>query len=225
MFNFNSLKSGTAALLALGITSAAVAPLMTITPASAQVQNRFPQREQQNLIVSSGTSIPVRYDKDKIVVMPDEKMSITLTVASDITNNEGRVVIPQGSKITGDIEPVSRGSRFVAREVTIYRRLADKQSMPFSISGTSNVVTRMEEVKKGASTGSILTGAAVGAGAAAAIAAITGDRAIATEELLGGAGLGAVGGLFLNRKKVEAVVIYPDQDLTVTLTSQFARRF
>lgn len=225
MFKFNNLKSGTAALLALGITSGAVAPLMTISPASAQVQNRFPQREQQNLVVSSGTSIPVRYDKDKIVVMPDEKMPITLTVASDVTNNEGRVVIPQGSKITGDIEPVSRGSRFVAREVTIYRRFADKQSIPFPIRGTSNVVTRIEEVKKGPSTDSILTGAAVGTGAAAAIAAITGDHAIATEELLGGAGLGAVGGLFLNRKKVEAVVIYPDQDLTVTLTSQFARRF
>lgn len=225
MFNFNSLKSGTAALLALGITSAAIAPFITISPASAQLQNRFPQRERQNLVVSSGTSIPVRYDKDKIVVMPDERLPLTLTVASDVTNNEGRVVIPQGSKITGDIEPVSGGSRFVAREVTIYRRFADKQSTPFSIRGTSNVVTRMEEVKKGANTTSILTGAAVGAGAAAAIAAITGDRAIATEELLGGAGLGAVGGLFLNRKKVEAVVIYPDRDLTVTLSSQFARRF
>jgi hypothetical protein len=225
MFDFNRLKSGTAALLVLGITSTAVAPLVTISPAAAQVQDRFPQRERQSFVLSSGTSIPVRYDKDKIVVMPDERMPITLTVASDITNNEGRVVIPQGSKITGDIEPVSGGSRFVAREVTIYRRLADKQSTPFSLRGTSNVVTRIEEVKKGASTSSILTGAAVGAGAAAAIAAITGDRAIATEEILGGAGLGAVGGLFLNRKKVEAVVIYPDRDLTVTLTSEFARRF
>ena len=198
---------------------------MTISPAAAQVQNRFPQRERQNLVVAPGTSIPVRYDKEKIVVMPDERMPITLTVASDITNNEGRVVIPQGSKITGDIQPVSGGSRFVAREVTIYRRLADKQSTPFSISGTSNVVTRLEEVKKGASARSILTGAAVGGAAAAAIASITGDRAIATEEILGGAGLGALGGLFLNRKKVEAVVIYPDRDLTLTLTSQFARGF
>ncbi len=225
MFDFNRLQSGTAALLALSITSTVGVPFVTMLPASAQVQNRFPQGEQRNLVVPSGTSISVRYDKDKIVVMPDETMPITLIVASDIVNSDGRVVIPQGSKITGNLEPASGGSQFVAREVTIYRRLADKQSMPFSINGTSNVVKRIEEVKKGASATSILTGAAVGGAAAAAIAAITGDRAIATEEVLGGAGLGALGGLFLNRKKVEAVVIYPDRDLTVRLTSQFARRF
>lgn len=224
MFNFNRLQSGTAAFLALSITSTVAVPFVTIAPASAQAQNRFPQRERLNLVVPSGTSIPVRYDKDKIVVMPDETMSLTLTVASDVANNEGRVVIPQGSKISGNLQPASGGSQFVAREVTIYRRLTDKQSPPFSIDATSNVVTRMEEVKKGASATSILTGAAVGAGAAAAIAAITGDHAIATEELLGGAGLGALGGLFLNRKKVDAVVIYP-RDLNLRLNSQFARRF
>jgi hypothetical protein len=103
--------------------------------------------------------------------------------------------------------------------------MADNQSTPFAISGTSNAVRRIEEVKKGTSATSILTGAAVGSAAAAAISAITGDRAIATEELLGGAGLGALGGLFLNRKKVDAVVIYPERDLTVRLTSEFARRF
>lgn len=225
MFNFNRLQSGTAALLALSFTSTVAVPFVTILPASAQVQNRFPQGERLNLVVPSGTSISVRYDKDKIVVMPDETMPISLTVASDVVNSDGRVVIPQGSKITGNLEPASGGSQFVAREVTIYRRLADKQSTPFSINGTSNVVRRIEEVKKGTSATSILTGAAVGGGAAAAIAAITGDRAIATEEVLGGAGLGALGGLFLNRKKVDAVVIYPDRDLTIQLTSQFARRF
>jgi hypothetical protein len=85
-------------------------------------------------------------------------------------------------------------------------------------------VRRIEEVKKGASTTSILTGAAVGGGAAAALAAITGDRALATEEILGGAGLGALGGFFLNRQKVDAVVIYPERDLTVRLNSQFSLR-
>ncbi len=251
MFNFNRLHSGTATLLALAVTSTTVVPFVTASGALAQYPypqnpnsyprnpnpypqnpnsyprntNSFPQREQLNLVAPSGTSIPVRYDKDKIVVMPDETMKVTLTVASDVTNNDGRVVIPQGSQITGDLQPASGGSQFVAREITIYRRMADKQSTPFSINGTSNVVTRIEEVKKGASATSILTGAAVGGAAAAAIAAITGDHAIATEELLGGAGLGALGGLFLNRKKVDAVVIYPERDLTVRLTSQFARRF
>ena len=83
---------------------------------------------------------------------------------------------------------------------------------------------RTEEITQGANTGSILQGAAIGGAAAAAIAALVGDRAIATEEILGGAGLGAIGGFFLNRKKANVLVVYPDQDLAVKLSSQFALR-
>ena len=228
MFNFNRLQSRTATLLTVLITSTAVAPLLTTVPVFAQ--SNFPQRERLNrerlnLVVPSGTSIPVRYDKEKIVVMPDETMSVTLIVAADVTSSEGKVVIPQGSQISGELQPVSGGSQFVAKEITLFRRRVDEQSKPFSISGRSNVVRRIEEVKKGASTTSILTGAAVGGGAAAALAAITGDRALATEEILGGAGLGALGGFFLNRQKVDAVVIYPERDLTVRLNSQFTLRY
>lgn len=227
MFNFNRLQSRTATLLTVLVTSTAVVPLLTT--GSVFAQSNFPQRERLNrerlnLVVPSGTSIPVRYDKEKIVVMPDETMPVTLTVAADVISSEGRVVIPQGSQISGELQPVSGGSQFVAREITLFRRRVDEQSKPFSISGRSNVVRRIEEVKKGASTTSILTGAAVGGGAAAALAAITGDRALATEEILGGAGLGALGGFFLNRQKVDAVVIYPERDLTVRLNSQFSLR-
>jgi hypothetical protein len=227
MFNFNRLQSRTATLLTVLVTSTAVVPLLTTGPVFAQ--SNFPQRERLNrerlnLVVPSGTSIPVRYDKEKIVVMPDETMPVTLTVAADVISSEGRVVIPQGSQISGELQPVSGGSQFVAREITLFRRRVDEQSKPFSISGRSNVVRRIEEVKKGASTTSILTGAAVGGGAAAALAAITGDRALATEEILGGAGLGALSGFFLNRQKVDAVVIYPERDLTVRLNSQFSLR-
>jgi hypothetical protein len=227
MLNFNRLQSRTATLLTVLVTSTAVVPLLTTGPVFAQ--SNFPQRERLNrerlnLVVPSGTSIPVRYDKEKIVVMPDETMPVTLTVAADVISSEGRVVIPQGSQISGELQPVSGGSQFVAKEITLFRRRVDEQSKPFSISGRSNVVRRIEEVKKGASTTSILTGAAVGGGAAAALAAITGDRALATEEILGGAGLGALGGFFLNRQKVDAVVIYPERDLTVRLNSQFSLR-
>jgi hypothetical protein len=69
-----------------------------------------------------------------------------------------------------------------------------------------------------------LEGAAIGGAAAAALAVLTGDRAIATEEVLGGAGLGALGGLFLNRKKANVVVVYPDRDLAVRLGSELALR-
>jgi hypothetical protein len=69
-----------------------------------------------------------------------------------------------------------------------------------------------------------LKGAAVGGAAAAAIGALTGDRAIATEEILGGAGLGALGGLLLGKRKVDVVVVNPNTDLNVTLRSALALR-
>ena len=222
MFNFNHFKSGTATLLALTITSSTVVPI--VTTASALAQGYPPRREQTNIFIPSGTSIPVRYDKEKIIVMPDETAPVTLTVATNVISSDGSVLIPEGSQISGDLKPVSGGTQFVAKELTFYRRQLEKQSRAFPINATSNVVTRTEEITKGSSTTSILTGAAVGGGAAAAISALTGNHSISALEVLGGAGLGAVGGALLNRPKVNAIVIYPSQDLTVRLTSEFDLR-
>lgn len=222
MFNFNHFKSGTVTLLALTITSSTVVPIVTTT--SVLAQGYPPRREQINRVIPSGTSIPVRYDQEKIIVMPDETAPVTLTVATNITSSDGSVLIPEGSQISGNLQPASGGTQFVAKELTFYRRQLDKQSRAFPINATSRVVTRTEEITKGVNTTSILTGAAVGGGAAAAISAITGDHSISALEVLGGAGLGAVGGALLNRPKVNAIVIYPSQDLTVRLTSEFDLR-
>lgn len=226
MVYLNPLKSGTAAILALTITSGGVVPIVTTAPAVAQ--SRFPQRSQveqrTNLVLPAGTTIPVNYNKDKVVLTPDETVPLTLKVAKNITGSDGKTVIPEGSEISGELRPVSGGTQFVAKELTVYMRRQDKQSKAFPINGTSYVVTRMEEVKQGASTTSILKGAAIGGAAASVIAAITGDRAIATEEVLGGAGLGAIGGLLLGKKQANLRVVYPQQDLTVRLNSQFAYR-
>lgn len=224
MFNFNPLKSGTATLLTLTITGSALVPIISTAPALAQTPNpRIEPREQVNIFVPSGTSIPVRYDKEKIILMADETVPITLTVASDIRSSDGSVLIPEGSKISGELKPASRGTQFVAKELTLYRRQLDKQSRPFSINATSNVVRRTQEISKGANTSSILTGAAVGGGAAAAISAIA-DRSINIPGVIGGGVAGALGGYFLGRKKVDAIVVYPRQDLNVKLTSDFDLR-
>ncbi len=61
--------------------------------------------------------------------------------------------------------------------------------------------------------------AALGAAAAAAIAAVTGDRAIATEEVLGGAGIATLLGLFLGRDSVTLASVNPNTDLAITLNS------
>jgi hypothetical protein len=60
----------------------------------------------------------------------------------------------------------------------------------------------------------------LGAAAAAAIAGVTGDRAIATEEVLGGAGIGTLIGVFLGRDKVDLYAVNPDTDLDLQLDSE-----
>ena len=84
-------------------------------------------------------------------------------------------------------------------------------------------MTRTETVGDGRNTAAIWQGAAAGAAAAAIIAGFTGDKAIATEEVLGGAGFGALAGfLFGGTKEKELISIDTQQDLDLTLTSDLA---
>jgi hypothetical protein len=97
---------------------------------------------------------------------------------------------------------------------------------PQSFNATSRIVTRTEEVSRGPNASSILVGAAVGSGAAAAIAGLTGNRRINPLEVLTGTGVGAVGGYLLgrNRSSTNVVVVNPDTDLDLTLRSDLIVR-
>ena len=218
MITSQKWRSATAAILALGITVGTSAPLVVATPAEAQ--QRISQFD--SIRIPSGSVIPVSYEKDKIVVTREETAPLTLTVARDIRTDRGRVLIPAGSQIVGALQPVRRGNQmgtqFVARELIISRR------QRYRIDGTSGIITRTERVQKGSSTGSLAQGAALGAAAAAALAGITGDKAIATEEVLGGAGIGALAGALLGRRSVDVIVIRPQQDLAVRLRSDIVLR-
>ena len=218
MMTSQKWRSATAAILAAGITVATSAPLVIATPASAQ--QRISQFD--SIRIPSGSVIPVSYEKEKIVVTAEETTPLTLTVARDIRTDQGRVLIPAGSQIVGELRPVRRGnqkgSQFVARELIVSRR------QRYRIDGYSGVITRTERIQKGAGTGSVAEGAALGAAAAAALAGITGDKAIATEEVLGGAGIGALAGVLLGRRSFDAIVIRPEEDLSVRLRSDIVLR-
>jgi hypothetical protein len=172
------------------------------------------------LAIPSGTTIPVRYDKEKILVTPDERAPLTLTVAANITTAEGTVLIPAGSQIVGELQPAPNrgGTRFVAQQLI----LPNNQRLP--INAISQAITKTEEVTKGASLSNILKDAALGAAAAAAVSAVTGDKAIATEEVLGGVGIGGLIGLFLGRDKVSLIAIDPDTDLNLRLREDLVIR-
>lgn len=221
MASINSWKSRTAALMALAITTSAAAPVFTSTPVSAQLfpssRNGNGSSTYRNITIPSGTTIPVRYDKaEKIVVSPDERLPVTLTVASNIVNRSGTVLIPAGSTIEGELEPAEGGSQFVARELVTYNRRQP-------INATSRVISQTT-VNRGAKTSNIIKGAVVGAAAAAALGGLTGDRHIGIGEILLGTGAGAAGGAVLGRNKADVVVIEPDTDLDITLRSSLALR-
>ena len=171
----------------------------------------------QAITIPSGTTIPVKYDQaERILVTKEETAPLTLTVAQNVVTSNGTVLIPAGSKVVGELRPATNGSQFFAEEI----QLAGGQK--YDLSANSEVITKTERIRKGVNAGNVVKNAALGAAAAAAISAVTGDRAIATEEVLGGAGVGTLVGLFLGRNSVDLVAIDPDTDLQLTLTSNLA---
>ncbi|HEY9692093.1 MAG TPA: S-layer homology domain-containing protein [Oculatellaceae cyanobacterium] len=164
-----------------------------------------------NYRIPSGTNIPVNYDKERILLTSNESVPLTLKVAANITTREGRVLIPAESQVTGQLQPGEGGVRFVAQTLI----MPDGTQMP--INATSSAITKTQTVTKGASVGTLIKDAALGAGAAAAITGVTGDRTITTGEVLGGAGIGTLLGLFLGRDRVDLVVVEPNTDLNVQL--------
>lgn len=209
-------KSGTALTLAMTTVSTLVIPLTFISLATAapvQVAQRFPDTWRNT--IPSGTEIPITYDKEKIIVTPGETAPIKLKVAQDITTSGGTVLIPEGSVIEGDLKPADDGTQFVAKNLVISGR-----STRMPIDATSNVITRRETINK-RSDPKILQGAAIGGAAAAVLSEVLGRIDIL--EVLGGAGLGALASVLIrDRDEVEVIVINPQEDLNLTLQSDFA---
>lgn len=165
------------------------------------------------VVIPQGTAIPVKYDRaDKILVTRDETAPLTLVVSQNVVTERGVVVIPAGSEVIGQIKPVknTKGSQFVAQKLIV-------NGKEYPLNATSEVITKTQTVQKGDRLGSALKNSVLGASAAAAVSAVTGDRAIATEEVLSGAAIGGLIGAFFGKKSVDLIVINPDTDLQMTI--------
>jgi hypothetical protein len=224
MLTLKKFQASTALLLTLGMTSAGFAPLAIAakaeaTPAPYSLAQLFPsQRVAQRVRIPGGTIIPVTYDKaNKIVVAPTEKLPVTLTVSRNIRSSSGTLLIAAGSRVEGELRPASGGTQFVAN--TLVMTNGDR----LALDASSDVVTTKETISQGTNVGGILTGAAIGSGAAAIISGVTGNKRVTLAKVLIGTGAGALGGLLLaGKKKAEVVVINPNTDLNLTLNSALA---
>ncbi|MDF5706612.1 MAG: S-layer homology domain-containing protein [Nostoc sp. S4] len=173
-----------------------------------------------SVTIPQGTAIPVKYDKaEKILVTKDETAPLTLTVSQNVVTPEGSVVIPSGSQVIGQLKPATGGSQFVAEKLVL------TTGQEYQLNASSEVITKTQTIKKGISTGAIIKDTVLGAGAAAAVSGVTGDRAIATEEVLGGAGIGALVGLFFGKKSVDLIAIDPNTDLQMTINQNLLVSF
>lgn len=197
---------------AIGATPPPIAPTAQMPNPSP---NPTPALFRRSTVLPSGTAIPTRYrgeqgEAERLVVMPDETAQITLTVRQAVTR-DGAIVIPAGSTIAGTLEPSGEQRvQFLARDLT----LPDGRTQ--AINAQSGPIGRPETLREGASTRQILTGAAIGAGAATVLSEIFGR--IDLWEVLAGAGAGAVGGLLTGRRSVDVVVVEAT-DLELTLRS------
>lgn len=202
-------------LAALSFCTSAIAPfsLMPQAIAQTQVAQLFPGvPSYANPTIPAGARIPARYEEAaKIVVAPNETVPLTLIIPRTVRLSNGTVLIPTGSKISGQIQPVGEGSQFVAE--TLILPNGSRQS----ISARSEVITTRQEVQPGVNGDALIKGAAIGAGAAAILSGILGNHRITLGRILLGAGAGAAGGLVFGKKKAEVIVIDSNADLILTL--------
>ncbi|MHC0062812.1 conjugal transfer protein TrbI [Nostoc edaphicum CCNP1411] len=229
MTRLHQWKSGTAALMAMAVTTSVISPLLSLAPANAQYrigQDRIGQ--YGNVTIPSGVALPVTYEKETITIAPGESKSLTLRIANDIIDRNRNVLIPAGTKVNGRLESVDldsysrdtrdddnqgKGVRFVAQELEF------SNGQRQSINATSRTYTTTQKVSQGPSTGQVLTDAAIGAGAGLLGSLITGNRRVDDlKPVLGGAA-GAGASVLLRKKEGNAFVLRPAQDLRLTLNS------
>jgi hypothetical protein len=166
----------------------------------------------------AGTTLTVGHQAEKILVSLEEPEPVPLTLS---VNREvmvdGKVLIPAASQVAGEIRLEGEGARFYAKELVV-------NGSRIPLSATSGIVTRTQRVTKGANGLEIAAGAALGAGAAAAITGLTGDREVELITVLGGGAAGALAGYFLGRDSVTLISINPNTDLNLTLNAPLAMR-
>jgi hypothetical protein len=207
----NATRAEVAAFIYQALVKQGQAPVIS----SSYIVNQTPVATGP-VTIPSGTVIPVRYDQaQKVLVTKDETAPLTVTVDRNITTSDGKVLIPAGSQISGELRPADNGTRFVAQNL-----IMNGQQMP--INAASNVITTTESVSKGINVGNLVKDAALGSAAAAAISAVTGDRTITAGKVLIGTGAGSLVNLiqhFLGQDKVDLLSVQPNTDLSLKLLS------
>jgi hypothetical protein len=168
-------------------------------------QPRVAQVFRSTITLPAGQSIVTKFTgNETLYINSGQSLPVKLQVARDVIGNNGTVVIPAGATIDGEFVPANGGSKFVARTLT-------SRGATVALSGESDVIRDTKDPRE-TSLGSIATDAAIGAAGASILAAVTGDRAIATEEILAGTAAGVIIG---NTTAPQATVVEPKTEINL----------
>ncbi|MDY7015164.1 MAG: S-layer homology domain-containing protein [Cyanobacteriota bacterium] len=210
----NPVRNATRAEVAAFLYQALVSEGSASPVASAYIVRATPVAT--DFRIPAGTSIPVTYEREKILLVQEETVPVTLNVATNITTPDGKLLIPKDTRVAGELRPANNGTQFVAQELVF----ANGERVP--LNANSQVITTTESVRQGTSVTTLLRNAAIGSAAAAAISGVTGDRTITAGEVLLGTGSGLLATLIqrlIGAGRVDLLVVEPDTDLDLTLRS------
>ena len=236
MLNYIHQSSGKAAIAVLLVGTTLLGSFVPVTaqPVRRQTNNNYNlfrsssptynRKQSQNFstlnqrIIPIGTAMPVTFsESDTIQISPNESRTLTLTLAANVREANGNILIPAGSQILGELRPTNNGVQFFAQQITL------NNGQRLALNATSPELADFQTVNEVASAADIVTGTLAGAGTATLIAGITGDRRIDALEVLGGAAFGALAGWGLPQAGIvgggtkEVMTIDPSQDLTLTV--------
>lgn len=195
---------------------APVQPLPPV-PRAIQVDPLNPQSQQPpfslqtTLLLRSGDMVVVSYGSpERLLIAPGETRPMSMVLDTPMRDAQGNMVVPAGSILEGQFQPVSGGTQFVSRAITV-----NGQSYP--LYAQSNVIANQRDPRQ-TSGEAIVQDALIGAAAGAILSGIFGSRVISTERVLGGAAAGAVIG---NVTAPEVAIIDPGRPLNLTVLQDF----
>ena len=161
--------------------------------------------------LDQGTIIPVGSlsSEGPQYFYPDTLYPLEVAVTQNIFDSQGRLVIPAGSRVFGQMEPAPGGSRFVATSIVLGGRT-------YSLRASSSVLPDEKDPRQ-YTPRAIAEDAAIGAAAGVLLGALTGN--LSPGNVLGGAVAGVVVG---NVTAPRVVVLRPGQSFYLTLEAPLA---
>lgn len=208
-------------LMVVGVSVLTFTPVFLVTSSRAEPSSKTAQElatTPNHLMLPVGTQIPIRYDQaEKILLTKEDTITLKLKVATNITNADGTIVIPDGSEIIGEIKPSGKGSQFFSQAVLI--KTENQTHLETSLDAISQVITQIETLVKGVNYEELFKKATLGQKAEKVIASFI-EYSKNRRTQLDSAEIEALAGWFLGAETLELVSINPEKDLNLTLRSE-----